>query len=232
MYHYINSAPPANELNARLTVNDADFARQLAYLRCAGYYSINLPQLFDAIYGGTQLPEKSVVLTFDDGYIDAYTNAFPALRQAGLGGSFAIVTGFVGQPGYMNWEQLREMASVGMEMMAHSVNHPDLGDESDAVVRDQLLRSRSDLEANTGQPVTFFVYPAGEPFRSGSQERQQQVVRILQETGYRGALTATFGLFQNPAAPFALNRVRVSGGVDIHQFAENMGGPPPDAVGC
>jgi peptidoglycan/xylan/chitin deacetylase (PgdA/CDA1 family) len=232
MYHHVNGAPTASELDARLTVTDADFTRQLAYLRCAGYYSITLSQLFDGIYNGAPLPEKPVILTFDDGYADAYTNAFPQLNWTGFGGSFAIVTGWAGQPGYLNWEQMREMAAAGMEMVAHSVSHPDLGKESDEIVRFQLGRSRRDLDEKLGQAAQFFVYPAGEPFRSGSQERQAQVVTMAQEAGYRGALTATWNLAQDPAAPFALNRVRVSGGVEIQQFAENMGGPAPAAIGC
>jgi peptidoglycan/xylan/chitin deacetylase (PgdA/CDA1 family) len=232
MYHHINSAPPASELDARLTVTDADFARQLTYLRCAGYYSITLSQLFDGIYGGAPLPDKTVILTFDDGYADGYTNAFPLLRWAGFGGTFSIVTGWVGQPGYLNWDQMREMAGAGMEMAAHSVSHPDLGKEQDNVVRDQLSRSKRNLEENLGQPVAFFVYPSGEPFRSATPERQAQVVTMVQEAGYRGALTATWNLAQDPAAPFALNRVRVSGGVDIQTFAENMNGPAPEAIGC
>ena len=232
MYHHVNSAPAASELDARLTVTDGDFARQLAYLRCAGYYSITLSQLLDGMQGGAPLPEKPVILTFDDGYAYAYTNAFAQLKWAGFAGSFAVVTGWAGQPGYLNWEQMQEMASAGMEMVAHSVSHPDLGKESDEIVRDQLGRSRRDLEEKLGQPVAFFVYPAGEPFRSGSKERQAQVVGMVQEAGYRGALTATWNLAQDPATPFALNRVRVSGGVDIQQFAENMGGPAPEAIGC
>jgi peptidoglycan/xylan/chitin deacetylase (PgdA/CDA1 family) len=191
-----------------------------------------MTQLFDGIYNGAPLPEKPVVLTFDDGYADAYTNAFPWLKWMGLGGTFSIVTGWIGQPGYLSAEQIKEMAGVGMEMVAHSVSHPDLGKESDPVVRDQLARSRGTLEGLLGQPILFFVYPAGEPFRSATKERQAQVVTMLQEAGYRGALTATWNLAQDPAAPFALNRVRVSGGVDIQTFAKNMGGPAPEAIGC
>lgn len=232
MYHHVTDAPPTSEMNARLTVTEADFARQLAYLRCAGYYSITLSQLFESIYNGAPRPEKPVILTFDDGYADAYTGAFPQLKQTGFGGTFAIVTGWVGQPGYLAWEQIQEMAAGGMEMAAHSVTHPDFGLQPDDIVRDQLSRSRRDLEEKLGQPVGFFVYPAGEPFRFGTAERQAQVVAMVQEAGYRGALTARWNLAQDPAAPFALNRVRVSGGVDIGKFAENMGGPAPEAIGC
>jgi peptidoglycan/xylan/chitin deacetylase (PgdA/CDA1 family) len=232
MYHHVTSAPPPSDLDARLTVTNADFVRQLSYLMCAGYYSVTLGQLFDAMYNGAPLPERPVILTFDDGYNDAYTDAFAHLKWAGLGGTFSIVTGWVGRPGYMTWEQIQEMAGAGMEMAAHSVTHPNLARESADIVRDQLIRSRQDLEGRLGQPIGFFVYPAGEPFRFGTREKQAQVVALLQEAGYRGALTTTWSMAQDPAAPFALNRVRVTGGVDIAAFAANMGGPAPEVTGC
>ena len=232
MYHFVNSRPPADELDWSLTTTEADFARQVTYLRCAGYYSITLSQLNDAMHGGAPLPEKPVVLTFDDGYKDAYTNAFPLLRSAGLGGTFGIVTDWVGQPDYVNWDQLREMAAAGMEIASHTTNHPDLGRESDAVVRDQLSRSKGALESQLGVPIAFFIYPAGEPFRSGTFERRAQVATMVQEAGYRGALTTRPDMLQDPFSPFALSRVRVAGGTDINTFAANMWGPPPDHIGC
>jgi peptidoglycan/xylan/chitin deacetylase (PgdA/CDA1 family) len=232
MYHYVNSAPPPTELDARLTVTDADFSRQLSYLRCAGYYSVTVTQLFDAIYSGAPLPERPVILTFDDGNADAYTNALPALQYFGFGASFSITTGWLGQPDNMTWEQVQQLPGLGMEILSHSVSHPDFSKVSDDIVRDQLARSKRELEEKLGQPVPFFVYPAGEPFRFGTAERQAQVVTMVQEAGYRGALTARWSLKQDPATPFALNRVRVSGGIDIQKFAENMGGPAPSAIGC
>jgi peptidoglycan/xylan/chitin deacetylase (PgdA/CDA1 family) len=182
--------------------------------------------------GGSPLPQRPVVLTFDDGYVDAYTNAFPLLRSAGLGGTFGIVTDWVGQPGYMNWDHLREMAAAGMQIISHSANHPDLGLEQDAVVRDQLSRSKRVLEEQLGLPVSFFIYPAGEPFRFGTPDRQVQVSMMVQEAGYRGALTTRSNMWQDPSAPLALSRIRVAGGTDIQSFAANMWGPPPDQTGC
>ena len=232
MYHHINNTTPASALDASLTTNDAEFSKQLAYLRCAGYTSVTLQQLFDGIYKGAPLPSKPVVLTFDDGYSDAFTNAFPLLQKYGFGGGFAIVTGFLGQPGYLNWDQIKQMAGSQMEMMSHTVNHVDLNRSPDAVVRNELVTSKRALEEALGKPVPFLVYPSGEPFFRGTPERQQQVVAMVREAGYSGALAVRNTLTQDPSAPYALNRVRVSGGVDIRKFAENMGGPLPETVGC
>lgn len=234
MYHHISSAPAADELTAGLTVTDEDFGRQLAYLKCAGYTSITLAQLFQAIDGTTPLPAKGIILTFDDGYDDAYTDAFPALKDAGFTGSFAIITGFVEGGGpYATWAQLRKMRDAGMEITSHSATHIDLGAADDFSLHQQLYDSRAALAQRLGQDTPFLVYPAGEPFRSGSTARQQRVVAALREAGYRGALLAgPDSTMQDPATPFALSRVRVSGGEGLATFAASMGGPDPAATGC
>ncbi|MDO8615536.1 MAG: polysaccharide deacetylase family protein [Dehalococcoidia bacterium] len=234
MYHHVAPALPADEFQARLTVTEDAFERELTYLKCAGYHGITMAQMFAAMNGAGPLPPRPIILTFDDGYDDAYTSAFPLLRQYGFPGSFAIVTGFIEAGGpFLTWAQIREMADAGEEMMSHTATHIDLGASDDATVQDQLASSRDTLQTRTGQPVDFFVYPSGEPFRSGSAEREQQVVAMLGQAGYRGALLAgPNSLTQDPAAPFALNRVRVSGGEDIYTFAGSIGGPDPDIAGC
>jgi peptidoglycan/xylan/chitin deacetylase (PgdA/CDA1 family) len=234
MYHHISSAPAADELTAGLTVTDEDFARQLAYLKCAGYTSITVAQLFSAVDGLAGLPAKGVILTFDDGYDDAYTDAFPALRDAGLVGSFAIITGFVEGGGpYATWAQLKEMHVAGMEITSHTATHIDLGEADDFSLHQQLYDSKAALAQRLGQDTPFLVYPAGEPFRSGSAESQQRVVAALREAGYRGALLDGSGTIdQDPAAPYALNRVRVSGGEGLGTFAASIGGVDPVAAGC
>ena len=233
MYHHINSTPPTNDLDASLTVTDADFSRQLDYLKCAGYTTVSLTQLYDGVYSGAPLPAKPIVLTFDDGYADAFTNALPNLQRHGFTGAFSIITNSVGAAAaYMTWDQIGAMANAGMEMTSHTLTHEDLNTSRDDIVRQQLTLSKAALEEHLQRPIAFFVYPAGEPFRHGTPQRQAQVVKMVQEAGYRGALAATNKLQQNPAAPYAFNRIRVSGGVDIRKFAENMGGPLPETIGC
>ena len=230
MYHHVAPQYPAHEMEARLTVLSTDFDQQLAYLDCAGYTAITVADMFDAIAGVHGLPSRPIILTFDDGYADHYSQVFPMLQQHGDVGSFAIVTGFVesGAP-YVNWAQVREMSDAGMEMLGHSVSHADLGASDDATVMDQLTRSRQALGNETGKSVDFLVYPSGEPFRSNTVERQQQVVEMARQAGYRGALLAgPNSLAQDPSAPFQVNRVRVTNEEDIYIFAASIGGPSPD----
>ncbi|MEK7248251.1 MAG: polysaccharide deacetylase family protein [Chloroflexota bacterium] len=232
MYHLIG--PPDRPENERLAVATGDFAAQMSYLACAGYTPVTVQRLFDAFDGTAALPEKPIILTFDDGWAGQYTNGFSILQQHGFIGSFAIATGFVDAGGpYMTWAQIKEMSDAGHEMMSHTVTHIDLGTSDDATDIDQITESKSTLEAQTGKPADYFVYPAGEPFRSGSAERQGQVVQMLKDAGYRGALLAN-GRYggQDPSAPFELNRVRVEGGEDIYTFAGSIYGPSPDSVSC
>ena len=234
MYHQVLPELPADEFDAVLTVTDAALTEQIQYLKCAGFTAITMEQLFAAFDGRGLLPEKPVILTFDDGWSDHYTDAFPILQAQGVVGSFGISTGFIEAGGpYMTWAQIKVMSDAGMEITSHSVSHVDLGTSDDATVIDQVQTSKAVLEERTGKPVQFLVYPSGEPFRSGTEERQAQVVQMLADAGYRGALLAgPNSVTQDPAMPYALNRVRVSGGEDIYTFAGSIYGPSPDSLSC
>jgi peptidoglycan/xylan/chitin deacetylase (PgdA/CDA1 family) len=232
MYHIIG--PPDQPTNDALAVSADDFKAQMSYLACAGYTPITMQRLFDAFDGKASLPAKPIILTFDDGWVGQYTYGFPVLQQHGFVGSFAIVTGFVEAGGpYVTWAQIAEMSGAGMEMMSHTVSHIDLGSTDDATDIDQLQTSKSTLQAHIGHAVDYFVYPSGEPFRSGTAERQAQVVQMLKNAGYRGALLDNNGYgAQDPAHPYELNRVRVSGGEGIYAYAGSIYGPSPDTLNC
>lgn len=232
MYHIIG--PPDQPTNAPLAVSTDDFAAQMNYLACAGYTPVTVQRLFDAFDGKTSLPAKPIILTFDDGWEGQYADGYPVLKRHGFVASFAIITGYVDQGGpYMTWAQIQEMSNAGMEMMSHTVSHIDLGTTDDATDRDQLQASRSTLQAKTGQAVDYFVYPAGEPFRSGTAERQAQVIQMLKDAGYRGALLDDSGYgHQDPSHPYELNRVRVSAGETLDTFAGSIYGPSPQSLDC
>ena len=218
MYHHVAPAPAPGDIYPGLTVTDADFAAQLAYLRAQGYHTIDLRQLFGALYTHKALPARPVVLTFDDGYLDNYTHALPILRHAKDKAEFNIITGFVGRTlgvnTYMTWPQIKALAAAGMEIESHTINHPDLGILPEDKVRYELRDSRAALQRELGIPVQFFAYPDGQPFKSGTAEAQALLLKLLPAYGYVGALLdgPLTTSRQDAQTPYQLERIRVSGG--------------------
>jgi peptidoglycan/xylan/chitin deacetylase (PgdA/CDA1 family) len=164
MYHYISPLPPqADDVRIGLTVSPETFRTHLLYLQAEGYTTISLYDLHDALLTGRRLPPKPVVLTFDDGHIDHYVTVFPLLREFGFTGTFFIITGRAdaGDPAYVSWSQIAEMAAAGMSMEAHTKRHMDLRQRDYNFLVYEILGSIESLQAHTGQPTTMFAYPAG-----------------------------------------------------------------------
>ena len=138
MYHYISDPPSdADDYRLNLSVSPDVFAAHLAYLQSEGYTSIDLYHLLDSLTWGRSLPAKPVVITIDDGYRDAYENAFPLLKEFGFSATFFILTDPIDQnlENYLTWEQVEEMSAAGMVFEPHSKTHPDLrGQDHDYLV--------------------------------------------------------------------------------------------------
>ncbi len=226
MYHYISTVPssdPDPTLRASLSVPPASFSQQMDYLKEQGYQTITFNQLFDALYYGGPLPAKPIILTFDDGYEDAYTAAFPVLKAHNFSGMFYIITGKVGWNGQMTWDQLREMLASGMQMGDHTIHHINIGQvlvNSKVQAEQEVHVSQLDLQNNLGIPIQQFCYPSGEPFRHGTLAVRQGVMELLNENGYVGATTdpGATGTTQNSQTPFILLRVRVDGRESLQTF--------------
>ena len=228
MYHFVSSLPAATALNYGLTVTDANFTAQLAYLRAQGYHTVSVRQVLNALYHHALLPAKPVMLTFDDGYVDNYTDAFPILRRFHDHGEFNIISAYVGQTvginSYMTWPQLRQLAAAGMDIGSHTVDHQDLGTLSIDQVRFELRDSRNTLQRQLHVSVQWLAYPSGEPFKSGSLAARQLLLSLLPEYGYVGALLdgPLTTSSQNAHTPFQLERIRVAGGEGLAAFAASL----------
>ncbi len=228
MYHHVSSVPAATDLNYGLTVTDANFTAQLAYLRDHGYHTVSVRQVFDALYHNKPLPHLPVMLTFDDGYLDNYTDALPILRRFHDHGEFNIISAYVGLTvginSYMTWPQLKALVAAGMDIGSHTVDHQDLGLLPTDKVRSELRDSRNTLQQMLGVPVQWLAYPSGEPFRSGTVDAQQRVLALVPEYGYVGALLdgPLTTNRQDAQAPFQLQRIRVAGGEGLADFAAGL----------
>lgn len=207
MYHYI-SVPPSgsDEYRVDLSVTPESFRQQMAWLADNGYEVISLQELVYALETGwPDLPDKPVVLTFDDGYVDNYENAFPILQEFGYTATFFILTDVTDrrQEGYMTWEMLREMHEAGMNVEVHGREHVEMTDREPDWLYYHLVGPAETIEANLGYQPHYLSYPAG--------QYDADVIAAAIEHGYYAAVTTVQGGLQSSEAPYELRRLRVRG---------------------
>jgi len=169
MYHEI---APRSEAASRLAVTPEAFAEQLAWLHQEGCQTVTAAELSAVLAGDAgELPDRPVVLTFDDGYADFHTRAMPMMEQYGFRATVFVTTGWVDDAGplptgrrpgrMMSWSQVEEAAQARFEVAAHSHLHPQLDRVSPKRLREELQVSKAQLEDKTGSPVTGLAYPFG-----------------------------------------------------------------------
>ncbi len=222
MYHYI-SEPPANAGRVRrdLSVPPAQFEAHLRFLQERGYTTISLEEVVMSLQIGQPLPDRPIVLTFDDGYRDHYDNAFPLLQQYGMTGTFFVITSVIDQehPAYLSWDQVIEMDAAGMSMEPHGYTHDDLKGRSRDYLIWQMLGSKEAIEARTGKPVRIFCYPAGRYDALG--------ITVLRELDYWAAVTIQFGAEHRSDGLFELKRLRIHGHYGVGHLAGILDDLPP-----
>ncbi len=217
MYHYISVPPPgADRYRLDLSVTPENLDAQLAWLAENGYTTITLQDLLYHLTLGRSLPEKPILLTFDDGYADAYGNAFPILQKYGFVGTFFIITDRItyGESNYVTWDQVVELHDAGMDIQSHTRTHPDLRGLSGAQLLWQILGSREALEARIDKQVRFFCYPAG--------RYDANAIRALERFGYWAAVTTEYGTTHSTAGLFTLKRIRIRRSDTLESFVAKI----------
>jgi len=221
MYHYIRPAPSTRRdlLGFNLTVTPANFIAHMDWLASHGHHPVDFNDLRDYFARRAPLPSKPVVITFDDGYRDLYTTAYPILRTYGFKAVAYIVTSFVGQPRYVTAAQVVEMDRNGIEIASHTVDHADLARTSVYWATYELRASRAWLQQLVGHPVVDFAYPSG--------KFNASVVAALPATGYDTAVTEIGGAVHSRADRYTWTRVRVGGGESMSDFIHDLGPVEP-----
>lgn len=216
LYHHIATAPrhtPAAQ--ATLYVPAAVFRRQLAAVSAAGYEAVTLDQVFAAWRGEGTLPDKPVVLSFDDGYGSQYRSARPVLKAHGWPGVLNLIVNnrF---PDPIPAGQVRSLIAAGWELDAHTLSHPDLT----KIPREQMVRevadSRTQLQQAYDQPVDFLAYPYGHV--------NAAVAAAVRNAGYLGATTTASGIARPTTDPDRLPRIIVSPKATPARLVKQLGG--------
>ena len=207
IYHHISEVPKDS-----LAVDPKMFQTQMNYLLKSGFETISLYQLYQAYYLNLQFPQKPIIITFDDGVINQYTNAFPMLLSFGFNATFFIPVEAIQtrQSDNMTWEQLAQMKQRGMFIEAHSISHSDLRKLSAAEQTNEIYGSKELIESNLGTPVKFFAFPYG-VFNNTS-------LIILRRCGYLGAVSGIPGKVEIGEDLYTLKRIFVDGGASLEDF--------------
>ncbi|WP_312521897.1 polysaccharide deacetylase family protein [Anaerospora sp.] len=196
-YHQVE-----DNANNPLALSVKNFDRQMAYLADKGYTAITADQLFAYLYQKGSLPPKPVLITFDDGYADNYTNAYPIMKKYGFTAIIFLITDVVGHDSwYMNWDQVKEMRQSGFQFGSHTLSHVPLAEVSPEEAKHQLVKSKEGIEWRLGDPVHYLAYPGG--------SYNQQVKDAVTAAGYKAAFTVDFGRVNHNSDPLELERVPI-----------------------
>lgn len=217
MYHYLSTPPPgADAIRRDLSTSPEQFEAQLAYLKEAGYQTINLKDLAYTLTGAAELPPRPIIITFDDGHRDQYEYAFPLLKKYGNTATFFVFT----QPidtyniDYLTWEMIIEMHQAGMEFGSHSYRHLDLRERNVDFLVYEIVGSKEAIEARINEPVHFFAYPAG--------RYDPLTIQILESANFWGAVTTQWGIEQSYTNRFEMVRLRMRGNDTVQDLKNKL----------
>lgn len=172
----------------RYTVEPDTLDHELAYLRDNNYHVISLNALSKYFDEGVPLPEKPIVLTFDDGWKNQYVYAFPLLKKYGFTATFFVFTNAVGHINFLSWDQIKEMDSAGMTIGGHTKTHPYLTKITDTLALEkEISGGKKIIEEHLGHSIETFAYPFGLYNATTTQ--------AVLNAGYRIARTSKPGLW-------------------------------------
>ena len=147
--------------NDPLSLHPEQFRQFLREMVADGYTFIDIDDVVDFYKTGKPLPEKPVFISFDDGYKDNYVYAYPILKEEGAKATFYLVSDHIGNNERMTKEDLEEMIANGFKIGSHTVDHEDLNEMTESQIKDELKRSKEDLENMFHVPVKSVAYPGG-----------------------------------------------------------------------
>lgn len=211
VYHHVQSSEAGSYL---MYVSTWQFAAQLRYMHRHHIHPVTLEQVWAAWTGGPRLPRRPVVLTFDDGYIDQYTNAARLLRRR----HYPAVLNLVVYNGTaLTAKKVRRMIRWGWEVDSHTLTHPILTGLWGKALRRQLITSRRIIRRRFRVPADFFCYPGG--------DYDRRVARAVRAAGYLGAMTIRYGR-ATPRGRFVMPRIAVYWGESLGTFGRRMASAP------
>lgn len=217
MYHHIRDVLLVTDRSdIEFSVTPASLNEQLSFLHNEGYQTLGLNDLNDSLENGTPLPPKSVILTFDDGFRDFYTSAFPILKKYNLRAVMFYVAGYTNFPGYMDQQMLLEIHNSGLvDVEGHTMTHQILVNQKPADLQREVVESKTLIESLLNKKINYFAYPYG--------AFDQNVINAVNLAGYRLAFGTTPGTVLKQSQKYSLPRIGITGFDNLDRFKQKLG---------
>lgn len=202
MYHYIDYIiDPNDKVRNSLTINPANFANQLQHFKDVNYQTYFVRDVPGILEGKVKSASRSAVLTFDDGYEDFYTYAFPILKKYNMKATVYIIVNFIGKKGFLSDREIKTLLASGLiEIGSHTFDHAYLKRTNAVVAKRQIIESKKVLENEFGIKVKTFAYPYG--------AFDNQAMDLVKEASYSAAVSVISGTMQSTGNVFYLSRLR------------------------
>lgn len=211
----------------RSCVRPSAFAEQMHLLRTGGYTLLRLSEVREHLDEHRPFPDRTVIVTFDDGFADNYHNALPILQREAIPMTLFLTADFIGADELpvlrdrsgvrpLDWAQVGEMVKSGVELGAHTLTHPNLTELGDDDLRREIIESRVRIEQHASVRVRTFCYPRG-----NFDERVKTAVR---DAGYDLACTTMEGCVTQDTHPFSLRRTFVANDDSLRDFRHKLEG--------
>lgn len=207
MYHHIREYDDLSAEAYNISVSPKEFEEQMKYLHDNKYKVITSHDIFD-----NTVPCKSVMITFDDGYYDVLTQAYPIMKKYTYVWVIGIILAKVDESDYLFWSDIRKLKKSGWEIANHTWNHPNLSELSEEYIPYQIDQSKKDLEKWFNTKVHIFIYPKG--------RYKYKTLDQIKASGYTYAFTTQSGKTNLTESPLEFKRRDVLPGMRIEEFAK------------
>ena len=208
MYHKVG-----DDKDNDAVIREDLFREQMKFLKDNGYNPLTMEQLYEYVVNGAAVPEKPVVLTFDDGYADTYSIVYPIMKEYGFPATVFINPGDIGTR--LTWDQVREMHKNGITISNHGFQHIEMGQLSEAKQIENITKAQEALAKEVGiKDNPWFCYPYG--------DKNEFTDAATKKAGIKMSMAMKSGWAHTGDNPYNILRVWVGNAVDIKHFEERI----------
>ena len=208
-YHSVNDS-----VDNEVTISPSLLKKELEYIKNQGYTTLSLKEVENYILTNQPIPEKSILITFDDGYMDNYYNAYPILKELNMKATIFCITSELDGSYYLSEDAIKEMSKNNIDIESHTLNHPHLNSLTYDEQLKELTESKAKLENITGNKITAIAFPFG--------DYNEDSIKAAKNSGYTLAFTTNKGFASRDNNPLELDRIYVSSYYDMDTFISNL----------